>query len=272
MGPIKRFQARRKAAKQLRVPTQTEVIEATPRDELWKIRTNLHLIQENPKNAELVKAAFGDIKSTVEKINSKSKSEQDRFAVHEVKNPMTALQGWIELGRSEKLAKVADEMEKTLSRFDEPPTLREKTVMGPGFWRNLKADLNVSVKMEAPKKGVMMIDEGRITSVLETLVRNAEEAGAKKVVIRGAPSGNHYKITVENEGAVPKNFLEQMQKFERGFSTKKHLEGGKRGEGLPGAKYMVELHGGRILIESVPRFGNMKKGKTRFVIILPLKK
>jgi signal transduction histidine kinase len=124
----------------------------------------------------------------------------------------------------------------------------------------------MDVKVKPIKGGYVLADAGRFSETVETLVKNAKEAGAKQVKITGRPLKNSYQIVVENKGAIPEDVLEKLRRFERGFTTKSTGSG----IGLPGAKHTTETHGGRIFIESSKgRFG---KGKTRVIILLPVKK
>jgi signal transduction histidine kinase len=109
-------------------------------------------------------------------------------------------------------------------------------------------------------------DEVKLSIALSNLVKNAlqfTESGGHVVVNVQEESG-YYKVTVTDDGiGIPARDLPRV--FERFFQVETHLTRryGGMGLGLAVAKAMIELHGGRIWVESAEG-----KGST-FTFLLP---
>jgi signal transduction histidine kinase len=154
-------------------------------------------------------------------------------------------------------------------------SVRSKTIS----IKNIVEEVRESFQEEADQKGVALnsdtgtedlIMEGDATKInvaLSNLVKNA---------IAFTNSGNHVsivaekipdfiKVSVIDDGiGIPLKDLPHV--FERFYQVESHLtrKHGGMGLGLSVAKVMVELHGGRIWVESVEG-----KGST-FIFLLPL--
>ncbi len=132
---------------------------------------------------------------------------------------------------------------------------------------------------EAQKKGVSLRadtgqddllvdgDASKITIALGNLVKNAitftNQGGHVFIVAEKIPG--HVKVSVIDDGVgIPPRDLTRI--FERFYQVESHLtrKHGGMGLGLSIAKVMVELHGGRIWVESVEGKGS------NFTFVLPI--
>jgi len=110
-------------------------------------------------------------------------------------------------------------------------------------------------------------DGVKINIALSNLVKNAlqftDNGGG--VAIKVEMDSNHYKVSVTDNGiGIPAKDLPKV--FDRFFQVEEHItrKHGGMGLGLSVAKSMVELHGGRIWVES-----ELGKGST-FTFLLPV--
>jgi len=116
------------------------------------------------------------------------------------------------------------------------------------------------------RSGCLFIDPQRIKQVLENLIGNAAKYSPAGSVIRidGAVEGNVYRLSVRDLGIgmTPEQVEKAFEKFYRADASSTSPGGIGLGMGI--AKSIVELHGGRIRVESSPGRG------TRVSIHLPL--
>jgi signal transduction histidine kinase len=122
-----------------------------------------------------------------------------------------------------------------LARFD-LGRLLERVVA-----RESRARPGIRVRL-APFPGPLEVtgDEALLERAFENLVRNALEAAAKEVSIRGVPSAGEVHISIADDGAgLPQGAGDEPKVF---FTTKP----GGLGLGLPTALKLVRLHGGRL--------------------------
>ena len=110
-------------------------------------------------------------------------------------------------------------------------------------------------------------DGEKITLVLRNLIKNAlnftNAGGVVKVTAEEVPG--YVKLTVIDSGiGIPA--AEQKKIFKRFYQVEKHLtrRHGGMGLGLSSAREMVEMHGGKIWVESVEEKGS------RFTVLIPL--
>ena len=125
----------------------------------------------------------------------------------------------------------------------------------------------ITLKLESNEKPFFVEgDRVKISIAISNLVKNAIQftnGGGHVIVALGEDSG-YMKVSVSDDGiGIPARDLPRV--FERFFQVETHLtrRHGGMGLGLSVAKAMVELHGGRIWVES--REG---KGST-FTFLLP---
>jgi len=126
------------------------------------------------------------------------------------------------------------------------------------------------VRLTYELKGSNLAVEGdaeKLELVLRNLIKNGviftNPGGVVKVTAEEVPG--FIKITVLDNGiGIPA--VEQKKIFNRFYQVEKHLtrKHGGMGIGLSSAKEMVELHGGKISVESVENKGS------RFTVLIPL--
>ncbi len=109
-------------------------------------------------------------------------------------------------------------------------------------------------------------DAGKLELVLRNLVKNGiiftNPGGVVKVTAEEVPG--FVKVTVLDNGiGIPAGELKRI--FNRFYQVEKHLtrKHGGMGMGLSSAKEMVELHGGKISVDSVENKGS------RFTVLIP---
>lgn len=125
----------------------------------------------------------------------------------------------------------------------------------------------IKFELELPKEPIIVsADEDRLTQVVVNLTSNAVKytPEGQEVILRLLASGTEARVEVEDTGGgiSEENQKKLFDKFER-ITTEKQ-EG--TGLGLSIAKDIVDLHGGRIWLESA-----LGKG-TKFIFTLPLQK
>ncbi|KAF0110166.1 MAG: PAS domain-containing protein [Chloroflexi bacterium] len=134
--------------------------------------------------------------------------------------------------------------------------------------RPLSVENKVRLTVEVKQPNLVVEgDFEKITLALRNLVKNAlnftNAGGAVKVTVDPLPG--YVKIAVMDNGiGIPA--AEQQNIFKRFYQVEKHLtrKHGGMGLGLAIAKEMVEMHGGKIAVESMEEKGS------RFTILLPL--
>lgn len=107
---------------------------------------------------------------------------------------------------------------------------------------------------------VVAMDASALETVLTTLIDNARQAGASKIVISATPPSAGVRITIEDDGpGIPE--ADRHRVFEA-FFTSRRAQGGT-GLGLPIARALVEGNGGRLDLNDTAR-------GTEFLLTLPL--
>jgi len=127
---------------------------------------------------------------------------------------------------------------------------------------------NVTLQAEiAPGSLVVEGEEGKIAIILSNLIKNAlaftDPGGHIAVAAERVPG--YVKVTVVDDGiGIPVSDLPRI--FERFYQVEGHLtrKHGGMGLGLSVAKAMVEMHGGRISVESAEGKGSI------FTVLLPV--
>jgi signal transduction histidine kinase len=117
---------------------------------------------------------------------------------------------------------------------------------------------NVTLETEAPNPAVAWGDEQRLRHVLENLVQNGIKFGRPGGQVIVEVIDGAYEVTVRVRdngiGITPEDHDRVFEKFYR-------TQAGQRitgsGLGLPIAKLLVELHGGRIWVESDGQTGSV---------------
>jgi two-component system phosphate regulon sensor histidine kinase PhoR len=116
----------------------------------------------------------------------------------------------------------------------------------------------LKLRVEAPTRIPMIrADAPRLEQVLVNLIHNAVKftRPAGEVVLSTSSEGNFVCFTVRDTGAgIPQDDLERI--FERFYKADRARSGGGTGLGLSIARHIVEVHGGRIWVESAEGRGS----------------
>ncbi|MCI0552940.1 MAG: GAF domain-containing sensor histidine kinase [Anaerolineae bacterium] len=127
---------------------------------------------------------------------------------------------------------------------------------------------NITLKLERGESPYEIEADGvKLSIALSNLVKNAIQYtdSGSRVLIKLEEDSGYFKVTVMDNGiGIPAKDLPRV--FERFFQVETHLTRryGGMGLGLAVAKAMIELHGGRIWVES-----EVGKGST-FTFLLPM--
>ncbi len=191
---------------------------------------------------------------------------------HQLGTPASSLWGWLELlKRQEVDPRIVEGIERDLRRVRsvmrrfskvggkpklEPVSLEQvaEEAVAEARERFLKLEVEIEGSCQ------VLAEPELISWAFEIFLKNAQEAGAKRVKIRVRPERRWCLVEVEDDGGgVPKEARRHL--FKRGVSTKSR----GWGVGLLLAKRIIEeVHGGRVwLAESRP-------GRTVFAFRIPL--
>jgi signal transduction histidine kinase len=133
---------------------------------------------------------------------------------------------------------------------------------------SLAAAKNLALKTEVEKRMPLGLgDEQRLTQVLLNLVGNAlkfTDAGEVRIVAVPANGGFAVSVSDTGPGIPPEEQTRIFEEFHQVDNSNTKAKGGT-GLGLAIAKQIVEMHGGRIWVESTPG-----KGST-FQVALPIR-
>lgn len=204
---------------------------------------------------------------------------------HEIKNPLNSISARLALLESmveevpeagEELRVISQEVDRldhvvrTFLDFTHPVELEREDVDLGAMIRDLAALVTpqasgrgIAVQVEAPgAELIVMGDSGLLKQAFMNVVSNALEAMPEggRLVFRLERLGGECRLTVSDTGeGIPAEKRERI--FQLYYTTKK----GGSGIGLAVTFRAVELHGGRIEVESEPGRG------TSFRVALPLK-
>ena len=172
------------------------------------------------------------------------------------------------------------EIIETLSRVDNYQTggasLRQRKVLVARIiedvsasFRDLAVQKGVVLKTEVERGQGLPIeaDGSKVAIVLSNLVKNAitftNEGG--RITVRGELQSDFVKVSVQDNGVgIPTKDLAHV--FDRFYQVESHLtrRHGGMGLGLSVAKGIIEMHGGRIWVESMEGMGST------FTFLLPV--
>jgi signal transduction histidine kinase len=157
---------------------------------------------------------------------------------------------------------------KRYSRLDESPVERVDVHAGIEdtlviLAHQLKSSENgINVKRAYGNIPSISAYVGELNQVWTNLIHNAVQAmgGSGEILIETAVQGGDVRVAIQDDGpGIPPESMSRI--FDPFFTTKGKGEG--TGLGLSIAHKIVEKHGGKIRVDSVP-------GRTRFEILLPI--
>jgi signal transduction histidine kinase len=138
-------------------------------------------------------------------------------------------------------------------------------------FRDMAVQKGITLNVDVDRNQDLLVDAdgSKIAIVLSNLVKNAltftNHGG--HVTIHGSLESDFVRVAVKDDGlGIPVNELPHI--FERFYQVESHLtrKHGGMGLGLSVAKVMVEMHGGRIWVESTEDVGST------FIFLVPLEK
>jgi len=209
---------------------------------------------------------------------------------HELRNPLTAIQGMLEgmrdgvvptnkanlevaVAEARRLGRLVDEL-RLLSLADEGrlPLERVPVDVGAlcrvvaGTWEKQAADQQITLSVEADPDAFVTADENRLAEVLHNLLSNAMAytPPGGRVWVKCNHRGSDVLVQVTNTGPgiAPEDLPYVFERFYRTDPSRARATGGS-GLGLTISKRLVEAHGGRMWAESTPG------DKTTFSFVIP---
>jgi len=255
---------------------------------------------ELEKSRRAVIHMMKDLKDDMEKLKviDRMKTEFLSMVSHELRTPLTPIKGYLYLLTSEKIGTLTDQQKKALeiisrqsehlqtlidsildlSRIErgQPLPLKKEPM-------SIKAaieEVAEAMKIQAQAKQLNLIleiqenlptimgDSIKIKRALTNLLGNAfkftPEGGEVKVRAFAEDSSLRVEVIDNGIGLAPENLTKIFEKFYQVDSSITRAAGGM-GMGLPIAKEIVELHGGKIWAESE----GLGKG-SKFIFTLPI--
>jgi signal transduction histidine kinase len=244
---------------------------------------------ENTRLFEEVQARTRELAKTVEdlKIASQHKNQFVANMSHELRTPLAAILGYAELiqeGFYEPqgpksldaltrirsngkhllglintvldIAKIeSDQFTLNMAEYAIESVVETVRSATESLAQNKKLLLTTEVARSLP---IGLGDEQRLTQVLLNLVGNAIKfTDAGEVRVRATTANNHFAVSVADTGpGIPEEHQARIfEQFHQVDSSNTKAKGGT-GLGLAIAKQIVEMHGGRIWVESTPGKGS----------------
>ncbi|MDQ2857510.1 MAG: HAMP domain-containing histidine kinase [Candidatus Eremiobacteraeota bacterium] len=205
---------------------------------------------------------------------------------HDFRGPLTVISGYSELllasddADVRRSARTIVEQARRLANLSEDAlalaatqsagfSLQRKREDLTGFVNATAAALDpggVRVVLEAPVEPVLVsFDRARLRHVVENVLGNALKYSSREVTVRVSVAGESARIDVSDSGiGIPAGETERI--FARFGRASNAAAGGATGSGvgLYIAKKIVEVHGGRLEVESAENRGST------FTVMLPL--
>ncbi len=127
---------------------------------------------------------------------------------------------------------------------------------------------NHSIKVDIPPNlPPLECDPEKLTQILMNLVENAlkysPDGGEVKITVRREEGFYKFSVSDEGMGMCEEDLKKLFQKFERFDKSNRSIPG--TGLGLYLIKHLIELHGGKIYVESKPQKGS------KFTFFIPIK-
>jgi signal transduction histidine kinase len=280
IGPIQRIDARTAA---IAHGDFSEHVDVDNRDELGDLAANL-----NRMNDEL-RRLYGELETA-----SRHKSEFLASMSHELRTPLNAIIGFSQVLRQRLFGEINAKQEEylddilssgnhllllindvlDLSKVEAGQvelevatfSLREALERGVVMVRDRATERGLGLSLElAPDVDLVDGDERRLRQVVFNLLSNAVKftPPGGRVVVASSRVDGEVRVSVEDTGpgiapADHERIFEEFQQTEVGLEQREGT-----GLGLTLSRRLVELHGGRIWVESEPGRGS------RFVFALP---
>jgi len=247
----------------------------------------------------LIKSVLNEIKLREKlEIANNAKSEFVSIASHQLRTPLTAVKGYISLMIEGTYGKLPPELQKPLQNVYESneklinlvndlldlsrleagkielsPTLTSLEKIVSSIVDDLKINADkkrLYLKLIKPRKPLpeIMIDQPKVRQVVLNIVDNAikyTKDGGITIKLKKTDSREQIIISDTGIGLAQDEIKNLFQMFSRGAAGAKLHTGGS-GVGLHVAKKFIEMHQGRIWVESEGK----NKGST-FYIELPIK-
>jgi len=263
----------------------------------WQlIKSVLNEIERREQLEELTKK----LKKTYEKLKTanKAKSEFLSIASHQLRTPLTAVKGYISLILEESYGKIPEKIIQPLKNvFQSNERLlvlvnnlldlsrleaeKIELTLSPMFLEKLILNIVEELKVNADKKGLYIntekpleplpeisADKDKLRQVILNIIDNAikyTKNGGITIKMKKTPLTEKVLISDTGDGMTEQEISNVFQMFTRATAGMKNHTGGS-GVGLYVAKKFVDMHNGKIWIES------QGKGKgTTFNIELPIK-
>jgi signal transduction histidine kinase len=280
VGPIQRTEAR---LGEIASGDFSKHVEVPNRDELGALATGV-----NRMNDEL-RRVYGELEAA-----SRHKSEFLANMSHELRTPLNAIIGFSQVLRQRLFGEVNEKQEEylddilssghhlldlindvlDLSKVEAGQvelevatfSLREALERGVVMVRERATKNGVAISLElSPEVNIVDGDERRLRQVVFNLLSNAVKFTPKSgsVVVASSRVDGEVQVSVTDTGPgiAPEDHERIFEEFQQTDLGAQQREG--TGLGLALSKRLVELHGGRIWVESEPGHGS------RFVFTLP---
>lgn len=266
-------------------------------------RTNAQLVEARERLAELnrdlehlVEERTAEIRRQAEEIQklAQAKDELLGIAAHDIRGPLTVIQGTSELLLLRNLDLPAESLERSMRMIHESARglgrllseLLDAKAIETGKIRLDRVDLPVEAlfaqcstiaRLAAQDKGIDLVidsrddlrvsaDPQRLGQAITNLLLNAvkfSRSGTRIALRAYLGDDTRARLEVEDQGiGIPEEELSRIfGSFEQGRAGK--AAGGGSGLGLVIARRLVELHGGELAVRSKVGVG------TRFIMTLP---
>lgn len=253
---------------------------------LVKLRENNYKIKLEETGTEEIDVAFAEFNKLTQELDRVEQLRKDLISdtSHELKTPLTSLQGQIEALRDgvlkpnkkrySTLLEQVNRLHELISRMQEFTRLRNKDVVvqkesiklktlvdktAEEFKDQLK-EKKINLKNKVKEEIVLEGDTRLVSRLFENLFSNAiQYSNALQITV----SANEEKIIFQdNGGGVPSESLKYL--FERFYRVEKsrNRKTGGMGLGLSIVKEICDTHGWKIVVE------NKKKSGLKFTIDL----
>jgi signal transduction histidine kinase len=281
IGPIRRMDTRLAA---IAGGDFTKHVDVTNRDELGDLAANLNVMNDE------LRLVYGELETA-----SRHKSEFLANMSHELRTPLNAIIGFSQVLRQRLFGEINAKQEEYLDDIlssgnhlldlindvldlSKVEAGQVELEVGSFSLREALERSIVMVREQATKRGVRLSlevapdvdlvegDERRLRQVLYNLLTNAVKftlEGGRVVVASSRVDGEvQVSVTDDGPGIGPEDHERIFEEFQQTEVGSAQREG--TGLGLALSKRLVELHGGRIWVESEEGHGS------RFVFTLPI--